>query len=141
MSNNYIDLERFMEDNEIQYGSWKVEYMPPGDQVFWGVVLITSARLLFNAEQNITKKGAWGEVFNIDKRFNPEYPMSVTKHLIKDSSCSYLSIPKEEIEQVKITEGFFSKNIVLILKNSEEHKFRNIGLKVKNIVKMIEKKN
>ena len=109
-----------MQPGENELGNWTLNYVPPDGGRYLGKLVVTSARLLFDAQFDTSLTGALKEL------------------MIVSGSHGYISIPKSAIQSVAVKSGFFKKKVTISLANGQEHVFDYGMMSVKKIAAAIE---
>lgn len=112
----------FLEPDEQLIDTWTIIYKPHGGGAYNGKLHITTKRLLYDAQFDISVKGLIRE--------------SLT---LVVGSYLYVSIPKDQIKDIEEKTSFFKKQIILTLENDEKHIFDYGMLSIKKVAEAIKK--
>ncbi len=92
--------------DEKKLDSWTLMYEPQKGGKFNGKLLVTTKRLCYDAQFDVSVGGLVGEAL-----------------FIKRGSEAYLEIPRERIRNVAVKKGLFSKRVLLTLDDGSVHTF------------------
>ncbi len=109
-----------MLQDEVSSGTWTLNYIPPNGGRYLGKLTVTNQRILFDATFDVSAQGVLGELF------------------ITSGSHGFLSIPKDQIQNVAVKSGFFKKKVTVTLGDGQAHVFDYGMLSVKKIAAAIE---
>ena len=109
-----------LESGESKLGSWTLNYKPPGGGRYTGKLVVTNARVLFDAQFDTSMTGAFKEL------------------LIMSGSHGYLSIPKSSIQSTDVKSSFFKKTVTVTLGDNTAHTFDYGMLSVKKVAAAIQ---
>lgn len=101
-----IDLQ----SNELRITAGPVSYQSPGGRKFNGKLIITSRRLLYDVQFDMSAKGVLPDMM-----------------FIKWGSVGYLEIDKADIKMVEIAKSILTNRLKIILKDDSCHIF-NAGI-------------
>jgi hypothetical protein len=105
--------------NEMKLSEGQVSYRSPGGKKFNGKLTVTSRRLLYDAQFDLTAKDVLPEVM-----------------FIKWGSVGYLEIDQADIKRVEIRKNLLTTKLVLILADGSKHIF-NSGIWGKDFSKVL----
>ncbi|OJJ20810.1 hypothetical protein BKI52_09505 [marine bacterium AO1-C] len=106
-----------LEPNEQELGKWTINYIPPNGGKYLGKLIVTSQRLLFEAQ------------------FDASVQALVTGATYAEGT---LIIPKELIQKTEAKSSFFKKKVIVTLKEeNQQHVFDYGMLGIKKLVEAI----
>ena len=114
-----IDLQ----SDELRITAGSVSYQSPGGRKFNGKLIITSRRLLYDIQFDMSAKGVIPDMM-----------------FIKWGSVGYLEIDRSDIRNVEVKKNLLNTKMVLTLVDGSKHIF-NSGILGKDFSKAISKHN
>jgi len=107
---------------EVELGTWTLNYLPQGGGRYTGPLTVTDLRLLFKATFDTSAVGALKEL------------------IIYKDTHGYLVIPKNRIKSVAKKSGLLKKQVLVTLDNGDVHTFDYGMLSIEKLAAAIEKK-
>ena len=111
-----IDLQ----SDELRITAGPVSYQSPGGRKFNGELIITSRRLLYDIQFDMSAKGVIPDMM-----------------FIKWGSVGYLEIDRSDIRKIEVKHKFLYKKIILTLSDGSRHIFNSGMLGSKRFLKAI----
>jgi hypothetical protein len=109
-----------LQPNEIKIDTWCILYSPPGGGKYNGKLTITSKRLLYDAQFDVSAKGLLSEAM-----------------FAKWGSEGYLEIDKADIKDVQVEKNFLAKKAIVVFRDDSKHIFNYGALNVDKVVEAI----
>jgi hypothetical protein len=121
--NKEVVMSQFeMLPNEVELGSWTLNYLPQGGGRYTGPLTVTDQRLLFKATFDTSAVGALREL------------------IIYKDTHGFLVIPKSRIKNIAKKSGLLKKQVLITLDNGDVHTFDYGMLSIEKLAAAIEKR-
>jgi hypothetical protein len=109
-----------LQQNERLIDIWKLLYRAPDGNRYTGKLTVTSRRLVYDAEIDVSVKDKIDEAL-----------------FIKWGSENFVVIPRERIRAMEVSKKFFSKKVILTLDNGSKHTFDHGMLDIDPVARAI----
>lgn len=125
-----------MRSGETELGKWTINYLPPSGGRYLGTLTVTNQRILFETRFDVS--AITGAAVGLAGAAVAASALGLNKaYVTYRENLINVAIPKEEIKDVNAQEKFFSKKVILTLKDGSVHAFDYGMLSVKKISEVI----
>ncbi|MCJ7587814.1 MAG: hypothetical protein MUQ00_07945 [Candidatus Aminicenantes bacterium] len=111
-----------LQPNEVELGTWTLNFLPHGGGRFTGPLTVTNQRILFDAKFDTSISGALKEL------------------IVYKGSWGFIAIPKDKIKTVDVQSSLLKKKVVVTLANGDVHTLDYGMLSVQKIADAIKQR-